>query len=193
MELCEIVTLLCENGVAGDVVDWGESSLEFGVSGFPSDYRQFIGTFGAGGVEDNLSVLIPRPGVQGEPLTVSRLRESDLLPGARDSWQDSWAAPRPELRDMIVWGETVGADALCWVASAADPDKWPVAVWERQGGGWALYDCGMAEFILRVLRADFPRCPLSDASLWGRGSARFLNFRDEDRLWDQGIDPWEEI
>lgn len=78
---------------------------------------------------------------------------------------------------------------LCWITSGPDPDHWPVAVWKRQGGGWAVHECGMAEFLLRVLQADFESCPLSDASLWGR-DARFLNFRDEERFLDEGVDPW---
>ncbi|MFF3584511.1 hypothetical protein [Streptomyces mirabilis] len=48
----------------------------------------------------------------------------------------------------------------------------------------------MAEFVLRVLRSDFDECPLSVTTLWGRGTARFLNFRDEERILDEGVDPW---
>lgn len=192
-DLRDVVSFRFEGGEAGDVVDWEAAAAEFDVPGFPADYREFVGIFGAGSLEDNVFVSIPRLGDQVKPLTICRIRESQLVSGDWDSWQDSWTAPRPDPREMIAWGGTAGADSLFWVAKGDDPDRWPVAVWERHGGGWALYECGMVEFILRVLQADFKRCPFSDISVWGKGGARFLNFRDEDRLWDEGIDPWDEM
>ncbi|MFB7455588.1 MULTISPECIES: hypothetical protein [unclassified Streptomyces] len=48
----------------------------------------------------------------------------------------------------------------------------------------------MVHFLLRVLRAEFDECPLGDLSLWGRESATFLNRREEQRLWKEGLDPW---
>ncbi|MFC7639101.1 MULTISPECIES: hypothetical protein [Streptomyces] len=47
----------------------------------------------------------------------------------------------------------------------------------------------MTEFLVRVLRADFDECPVSNATLWGEGTARLLNFREE-RFLDEGVDPW---
>ncbi|GGL80179.1 hypothetical protein GCM10010129_24780 [Streptomyces fumigatiscleroticus] len=76
------------------------------------------------------------------------------------------------------------------MTSERDPQQWPVAVWARQGGGWSVYDCGMADFLLRLLRADFAACPVSDATLWGAGAARFLSFAEEERLREEGLDPW---
>ncbi|MDH2387248.1 hypothetical protein QCN29_00295 [Streptomyces sp. HNM0663] len=48
----------------------------------------------------------------------------------------------------------------------------------------------MVEFLLRIFRADFPKCPISDTSLWGNFNPRFLHIREEQRLWDAGLDPW---
>ncbi|HEY3003110.1 MAG TPA: hypothetical protein VGJ44_12255, partial [Kribbellaceae bacterium] len=49
---------------------------------------------------------------------------------------------------------------------------------------------GMPDFIVRVLQADFPECPLGDLSLWGRKSATFLNHREYMRRLRAGLDPW---
>lgn len=98
-------------------------------------------------------------------------------------------AARYRVEDMLVWGETSGADALCWI-TVGEPDEWPVAVWERHGGGWAVYACGMVEFLLKVIRAEFDRCPFSEIVVWGDRSPRFLHEREEERLFDTGIDPW---
>lgn len=188
-QLSQAVSLLHEGGAAGDAVDWQAAAMELGVRSFPSDYMEFVAAFGAGSFEDSLFVSIPRPGKPTAPLTVGRLPE-DVLESKSMSDRNSAAGARYRLADMLLWGQTNGADALCWVTSDPDPERWPVAVWARQDGGWAVHECGMTEFLLRVLRADFAECPLSVTTLWGRGSARFLNFRDEERLLDEGVDPW---
>lgn len=188
--LREVVSLLHEEGEAGDAVDWEAAATELGVASFPADYREFVALLGAGSFEDSLFVSIPRPGRGTAPLTVGRLPEDALESDSMNDWQDPSLGSRSALADMLVWGQTNGADALCWVASDPDPDRWPVAVWARQNGRWTVYECGMTEFILRVLRADFDVCPLSVSTLWGRGAARFLNFREEERYLDEGVDPW---
>ncbi|MGY3064548.1 hypothetical protein ACVWZD_008870 [Streptomyces sp. TE3672] len=33
------------------------------------------------------------------------------------------------------------------------------------------YDCGMAEFLARMMRGGFSECPLEDDTLWERGEA----------------------
>jgi hypothetical protein len=52
-----------------------------------------------------------------------------------------------------------------------DPDKWPVVAWRRQirygDFRWALFDCGMVGFLVKMMRAEFDVCPLGDTSLWG--------------------------
>ncbi|MFE1247612.1 hypothetical protein [Streptomyces sp. NPDC058735] len=189
-QLRAVMPLLHEVGSAGDTVDWEGAATELGVTSFPSDYRGFVTSFGAGSIEDSLYVWVPRPGTTGAPLSVGRLPADALASESMRMWQDSGAGSRHRLEDMLVWGQTNSADALCWVASDPDPDNWPVAVWERQGGGWQVHDLGMVEFLLGLLCGTFPSCPVSDETLWRAGSARFLNFRDEERSRDEGVDPW---
>lgn len=188
--LTDKVSMLHPSGEAGDEIVWKAAATDLGVVSFPADYRAFVAAFGAGSFEDSLFVSVPRPGESAAPLTVGRLPDEVLRSDVLDAWQRTEDGPRHRLEDMLVWGETNGADALCWVTSDPDPDRWPVAVWARQSGGWAVYECGMTEFIARVLEGDFDECPLSVTTLWRRGSARFLNFREEERFLDEGVDPW---
>ncbi|WP_052032425.1 hypothetical protein [Streptomyces viridochromogenes] len=189
-QLRAAMPLLHEGGRAGDTVDWDAAADELGVRSFPADYKEFVAVFGAGSIEESLYVWIPRPGSASAPLTVGRLPPNAMGSESMHAWQASGARSGHRLEDMLVWGQTNSADALCWVASDSDPDNWPVAVWERQGGGWEVHDCGMVEFLLDLLRGDLPECPVSDESLWGAQSARFLNFRDEERFLDAGVDAW---
>ncbi|MFJ6805140.1 hypothetical protein ACIQRK_03675 [Streptomyces anulatus] len=81
---------------------------------------------------------------------------------------------------------------LAWIVSGVDPDAWPLAVWARGEAAWAVHDCGMVEFLFRLLTADFSRCPISDASLMGVPHARFLHDREEERLAEEGVYPWDD-
>jgi hypothetical protein len=189
-QLRDVLFLRHEDGAAGDSADWEVAAAELGVPSFPGDYREFVSAYGAGSIEDSLYVSIPRAGAASAPLTVGRLPDAALRSESTRVWQDPGEGSRHRLEDMLVWGQTNSADTLCWVASDLDPDRWPVAVWERQGGGWKVRDRGFADFLLGLLRGGFPECPVSDEALWGVQSARFLNFRDEESFLDEGVDPW---
>ncbi|PWI14474.1 hypothetical protein DI272_10160 [Streptomyces sp. Act143] len=187
-QLRTAVSLLREGGAAGDEVDWPAAAAELGVASFPEDYVRLVDAYGAGSFEDALFISIPRPGSPSAPLTVGRLPDDAVT--SMSEWQEPTLRSRHSLTDMLVWGQTNAADALCWITSDVDPQRWPVAVWQRQGGGWKTYDCGAVEFLVRLLRGDFSECPVSDESLWRARTARFLNFRDEVRLLGAGVDPW---
>ncbi|WP_424568452.1 hypothetical protein [Streptomyces sp. CH-036] len=147
--------------------------------------------FGNGTIEGRVATLIPV--VTSDPMVrrVGPLRDS--LRSNPD--YDSWAGPRSELHELdriLVWGETDSADVLAWIVSGADPDAWPLAVWTRGDVVWTVHDCGMVEFLHKLLTADFPRCPISDTSLLGIPHARFLHDREEERLANEGVYPWDD-
>ncbi|WP_406734975.1 hypothetical protein OG508_09255 [Streptomyces sp. NBC_01108] len=50
----------------------------------------------------------------------------------------------------------------------------------------------MVEFLIKLLAGDFPEWPISDTSLMGIQNARFLHDRQEERLAEEGIYPWDE-
>ncbi|WP_084000422.1 hypothetical protein [Actinomadura kijaniata] len=170
-------------------VDWGRMRESWGTE-FPSDYRRFIGSYGPGTLQGYLVVQDPEPkggprrsrfgGMQHETANAERA-------WATDAKTPELAGARPRL---IAWGADSSADILCWDASADDPDTWPVLVRDRDESLWSRYDCGMVEFLSRVLRAGFDECPLGDLSLWGRGSATFLPESEQRRRVEEGFDPW---
>ncbi|MFE5022086.1 SMI1/KNR4 family protein [Streptomyces sp. NPDC056656] len=170
-------------------VDWGRVSQSWGKQ-FPPDYRQFMEVYGAGAIDNFLQILKPEAkGDEPESETGGMLHETA---NAEHAW--STVRRSPELAgaqpELIAWGAAASADVLCWDASGDDPAGWPVLVYNRGDGLWRRYDCGMAEFLARVLRADFDACPLGDLSLWGRTPATFLTWTEEQRLMKQGLDPW---
>lgn len=170
-------------------VDWDRMSESWGKE-FPADYRGFIQVYGGGAIENYLEVLKPEP--KGEPPEQATGGMRHEIANAEYHWTNTRKSPElaevtPEL---IAWGADASADTLCWDASGEDPGRWPVLVYKRNDDLWSRYDCGMVEFLVRILRADFDECPLGDLSLWGKEPATFLTRSEEQRRLKAGLDPW---
>ncbi|MFE4415574.1 SMI1/KNR4 family protein [Streptomyces sp. NPDC056821] len=170
-------------------VDWARVEQSWGKE-FPPEYRRFIDSYGAGGIEGFLEILAPE-NKEGTPTSHlgGMIHETT---NAEAAWAREPKAPELAGADpvLIAWGVDSSADILCWDASGEDPGAWPVLVRNRGANLWRRYDCGTVEFLVRVLRAEFDKCPLGDLSLWGVGSALFLNASEERRRLEQGLDPW---
>ncbi|MCC9307360.1 SMI1/KNR4 family protein [Kitasatospora sp. RB6PN24] len=186
--LCELVSVRKADGVDAD---WVVISERHGF-GFPSDYREFIATFGAGSFEDAISVMAPRgvpgpPGVNTVCPVADEVRDDSSFWSWRDEDGRSWTE-RPA--QVLLWGMSSDADMLGWLTSAEDPDQWPVVVWKHSRVHWMLYRCTMTRFLVRTVTAQFAERPVSPKGIWGVQSPRFLSTKEEVRLNMLGIDPW---
>ncbi|MBT2403236.1 MULTISPECIES: SMI1/KNR4 family protein [unclassified Streptomyces] len=188
--LSELLDLVVrKEGSAGDVVNWGGAEAVNGHR-FPLDYMNFIERLGGGSFEESLDVRLPLVTASDAEHRICPISPEALADPLTHRWTDPDAAATYRVEDMLIWGETAGADTLCWIAGDSAPDAWPIAVYSRNDLAWTVYHCTLTEFILRTLRAEFDACPLSDASLFGLESPRFLTAREETEMMDQGIDPW---
>ncbi|WP_027946947.1 hypothetical protein [Amycolatopsis taiwanensis] len=81
---------------------------------------------------------------------------------AEGTWEDTRKSPELEgtFPYLTTWGVSSDADIFCWDATAEDPAGWPVLVFDRGDSMFSRYDCGMVEFLTRILRGDFPGSPL---------------------------------
>ncbi|MFF0751984.1 SMI1/KNR4 family protein [Streptomyces sp. NPDC004267] len=174
---------------AGQSVDWAAAE---GVVGhrFPTDYRELIEHIGGGSLEASLEIRLPVVTLEDTDNRICGLSAEALVDPLSNRWRDPESAASYRIEDMLIWGESSGADTLCWITSSDEPDKWPIAVYNRNDLAWVVYDCTVTEFILGILRAEFTECPLSDETLFGMGSVRFLSIEEENELMGQGIDPW---
>ncbi|MCG6499992.1 SMI1/KNR4 family protein [Kitasatospora sp. A2-31] len=182
--------LSCIGPTCGDSVDWGAAEKLYGKP-FPGDYQAFAAAFGGGSIEQVVGIRMPA--VTPDELhgnTVSRISEAALADEAVNRWRPSEQG-RHRLEDLLIWGETAAADTLCWITADPDPDRWPVAVYSRGNLEWSVYSCGMAEFLLKLLRNEWQPWPISDASLQDMADPRFLHDKDEAAGWESGSDPWE--
>ncbi|WP_053646676.1 SMI1/KNR4 family protein [Streptomyces sp. XY431] len=181
--------LSCVGPTCGDIVDWIAAEKVHGTP-FPADYRAFVAAFGNGSIEEMVGVDIPATSDELRFGTLSRLSEAALADFAVNRWAPADRG-RHRLEDLLIWGETGAADTLCWITTDPDPDRWPVAVYSRMNLEWSVYPCGMAEFLLKMLRDEWPQCPISDSSLQGMPDPRFLHNKDAAASWELGNNPWE--
>ncbi|MFJ3928942.1 hypothetical protein [Streptomyces sp. NPDC090029] len=181
--------LVSYGGETGDEVDWTAVEAAYGTA-FPEDYTRFVQWFGNGTIEGAIGVMIPVVTDDRTTRRVSRLPERALADSAFRRWSDPDLEGKVSLDEILVWGETDSADTLGWITTGADPDEWPVAVYHRGDAAWVVHHCGMAEFLVKLIRGEFPECPISDASLVGAQGLRFLHDREEERLAGLGVYPW---
>lgn len=175
---------------AGDAVDWTAAERIYGTA-FPADYRAFTAAFGDGTIEEVISVHTPVTSPDAPPaFKVARLSEAAVAEQRPDQWPPEERGRHP-LTDLLVWGGTAAADTLCWITTDPDPDRWPVAVYARGRGAWSVHPCGMAEFLAKLLRNEWPDWPISDDSLQDVEDPRFLHAADETAAHQDGLDPWE--
>jgi hypothetical protein len=153
----------------------------------PADYWSFLDAYGVGDIA-NMVVLPP---MEIDVIGPSIATEIDEF---RTLWNEDGGVPgvAADAKDVLPWGGGCNANLLGWLTTGPDPDAWPVVVWRRHMSSdethWKLFDCGMVRFIVRLIRAEFDRCPLGDASLWGR-PAPFISRREQRRRLVAGLDP----
>ncbi|MFF5974045.1 hypothetical protein ACFY7C_21240 [Streptomyces sp. NPDC012769] len=181
----QLVSVMPPGRDAGDVVEWGDVETLYGTR-FPRDYMDFVARYGSGTIQETISVRLPmvegpvRPYLAVTKLDPARLERmshaAEGLGGHR-------------LEDVLIWGDTVAADTLSWISAGDDPDDWPIAVYNSDDG-WCVFECGMVEFLLKIIRAEFDVCPIGDLAVWGKAGVKFLHHREERRLYESGVDPW---
>jgi hypothetical protein len=154
----------------------------------PSDYLWLIETYGAGGVEDYITIL--DPGGDGNFAGSVRLETET----ARDAWR-TWngsATTGGSLSEPIAWGVSASADLLCWNSSKAEPDEWTVLVWSRSSTSWHELPFGILEFLTAIVDDALKPWLLGDVGIRGKRNLRFLSFEEERQSWMNGVDPWAE-
>ncbi|GAA4702515.1 hypothetical protein APR04_000391 [Promicromonospora umidemergens] len=151
----------------------------------PGDYSWLIETYGAGGIEDYITILDPG----GDGNFAGSVRQETET--ARATWrQFNGSAATGTKLEPIVWGVTASADLLCWNPSRADPDEWTILVWSRSSTLWHELPFGVLEFLVAIVDDSLHPWLLGDVGIKGRRSLRFLGFEEERRSLINDVDPW---
>ncbi|RSN99578.1 hypothetical protein DMH26_18015 [Streptomyces sp. WAC 05379] len=174
---------------ADEQVDWRTAEEALGIV-LPNDYKAFMSVYGAGDIGE-LGILGPLPVafLKWDPGNIL-----DNTSAFRDLWEREDGVPgiAADSSSVLPWGSGCNANELGWLTLDSDPDNWPVVAWRRQisygDTRWKLFDCGMVDFLVKMMQAEFDECPLGDASLWGK-TAPFVHWREQQRRWLAGLDP----
>ncbi|TDU67040.1 SMI1/KNR4 family protein [Streptomyces sp. KS 21] len=132
-------------------VDWAAAEAKWG-SGFPADFVAFMSAYGAGSLTRDIGIL--------QPLSSDFEEETET---ARYTWEMEGGREALDVdpSHILAWGATGGGDILGWLTTHADPDAWPVLVWERGSAEFRIHGCGMTEFLRKLLLDEFPTYPIS--------------------------------
>ena len=137
---------------AGADSDWSPIETELGVA-LPADYKTFVDAYGAGLVDDHLTVCAPDAVHDWADLVRHNIYAHECVrldfAGPEDcsgDWQvgdaSRWALNREDVPswfepgdNLISWGHTGNGDFLFWhVEPGTAPDDWPVVLKERGPG-----------------------------------------------------------
>lgn len=188
-DVAVLLDLVPADFAGGERIDWAAAEAALGT-GLPSDYKALLDTYGMGDIGD-LVILPPLPsdlrGYEGCHI-------KGHTDGLRELWETDKGVPGVTLGAAAVlpWGSGMNANEMAWLMNDPDPDRWPVVAWRRQHAwnesSWALFDCGMVQFLTRMMLGRFDACPLGDASLWNRTDV-FVSWRERERRLAAGLDP----
>ncbi|RKE05167.1 hypothetical protein BX266_7434 [Streptomyces sp. TLI_171] len=81
------------------------------------------------------------------PVLLVTVNWSEKAPADRFAPQPTFPAPQGLLR----WGSSEQEIELVWRTGAADPSDWPVLVRDDVTSEWQQFDCGVGEFLARLL------------------------------------------
>ena len=186
--LNRLVSLMPPHGGAGDSGDWTAVEAGWGKA-FPSDYKKFISIYGMGDIEDCIAILCPDELLPYEAPKPGMFEETENARGILEEFGTSGASIESPA-EIIAWGGDPVADMLCWLCRGDNPDEWPTLVWNRGRDEWVVYECGMVEFLFKVLSAEFDECPLGITDAWGCDSPSFVHWRLQRARQLAGLDPW---
>ncbi|MFJ9757646.1 hypothetical protein [Streptomyces sp. NPDC101149] len=123
-----------------------------------------MSVYGAGDIGE-LGILGPLPVdfLQWDPGNIP-----DSTPAFRALWDRDGGVPGivADGGSVLPWGSGCNANELGRLTLDSDPDSWPVVPWLRQisygDTRWKLFDCGMVDFLVKMMRAEFDECPLDE-------------------------------
>lgn len=128
----------------------GSSAIE--GQDLPSDYLDFVRTYGRGVIADFLRVLLPHSANRFLDLSTQLTRQSRALTDLRERFGLALPhRPYPEPNGLIPWAISDNGDVCFWRTSDESPDTWTVVVADGRMSDWYEYPGGMSQFLEAVL------------------------------------------
>ncbi len=150
---------------AGTASEWEGIKSKFPF-GLPSDYRDYISTYGYGELADTFIVYSPFSSGSFNLIEVHDEIDSYVFnDGTLDSVMDE--ARKDGKPGLIMFGRDVGGAHLHWL-TVGEPDDWPLVL----GGGRGLFSTHTLEWTMTEF---FVRCFKGTALDWRYGAETLSN------------------
>lgn len=142
----------------GSDAQWSKFEQELGTS-VPSDYREFIGSYGTGAINDFLWILNPFE----ENENINFIAASRYLMDAYSTLKEEYPeyykhSVYPKRGGILPWGFTIDSDSVFWVTND-QANKWKVGVHDKMSYKFVTYDCNMSNFLSKIIDGQIS-CPI---------------------------------
>jgi len=136
----------------GDKEKWDNLEKKLNIV-FPKDYKEFINTYGTGGIGDFLWVLNPFSENTYQNLLEEMQRFQNAYVELKEEFRIDY--PRqtfPNKNSLLIWGGTDNGDYLFWVYNK-DLLEWKVGIFEKDGEE-DIFDMNMSTFLERLVKNE---------------------------------------
>jgi hypothetical protein len=161
----EIARIMPPPAEGGGDIDWGRLERDFRIS-FPQDFKDFARVFGAGVIDEYVSISIPDPGNSFVDLIQKSRNFVETLHGVKETLPIQLSYPlESRVGGIIMWAANEDGDLCFWIPDVENPNQWRIGVYSRNYNDWHEYPFGFSEFLFGILtgviespfsRSDFP-------------------------------------
>ncbi|WP_344441496.1 SMI1/KNR4 family protein [Kitasatospora nipponensis] len=177
----------------GDQVDWQAVEQDLGCR-LPADFRDLIANYGVGTIDECLMVLPPTSAEHdsGIPSVGQMTPTAEKIAWLEHTKSEYplWPAPGAllcGLRMVDINGDLAGA--VYWCTTGPVPEQWPVVVWQRYRP-FVEFELSMTGLLVKWL-AESADIEFDQRMVFGAPHSRFIHWRAERAMREQGLDPWE--
>ncbi len=136
---------------------WSDTEAALGVA-LPSDYRDYLNTYGSGRIGDFLDIFNPASPRSWDGL-LARLDQQrpvfESMQGGRHPLSYGLHPARPGLLPL---GQTDNGDMLFYLING-EAEGWKVAFFESRGADVVVFDAGLTAFLVAGLRHEMDVFP----------------------------------
>ncbi len=151
--LKRIVTPPQHPSEVGTLEQWRAIEHQLGTT-LPSDYRDFVFTYGSGLFARFYRVYNPFAASEWTALYPSVQRVCDWQRDTKRRWTDRVPySIYPDQPGILPWGNDENGNDYCWITDGP-PETWLVASDGTRGEGFREHGCAMTEFLTNVLLGE---------------------------------------
>jgi len=138
----------------GSLQQWEAIERDLGLE-LPSDYRDFVFTYGSGRFAKFYGIYNPFAASQYAALLPSIQRVCAAERETKRDWPEIVPYPiYPDQPGLLPWGCDDNGNYYFWLTEGTS-DFWPVLSDEVRGEGFREYHCTMTEFLIGILQGEF--------------------------------------